>query len=263
MRNAKELVLEREELLKALLTNFSTHSDVLGTFLGGSLAAENADEFSDIDLRLVLADVCPKSEFLKELINLPGVLFVETLAESYVVLHFDCFVKVDIFVYYKRELAPSVWLKKIRIFKDDGFLARISEQSKLLIYHLHQEEFNFFLMKFYAYLHEFYRRNQRGERNYRDECGIFLKNCLVAFWYMELGEQPNGLGDWSKYEGKRSKLTTYQQNWLRKYDIFTDGNIFLREISLTVWLVLQKISQHYQLEFDEEKFKKVVEKIKC
>ena len=60
-------------------------------------------------------------------------------------------------------------------------------------------------MKFYAYMHEFYRRSQREEWNYVENCANYLKNIIVAFWYMAEGEQANQLGGWSKYEGNHSK----------------------------------------------------------
>ena len=72
------------------------------------MAAGNADELSDIDFRVVVDDRIDKKELLTSLSVWPEVLFIETFAQNYVVLHFDCFVKADVFIYYQRELVASV-----------------------------------------------------------------------------------------------------------------------------------------------------------
>lgn len=257
------LVENRKNLLLKLCSYFEQFPDVWGVFLGGSLAIGNADEFSDIDFRVVVKSGANKETILRALTALSDIIFVETFAQNYAVIHFDCFIKVDIFIYYKAEMTPSVWLKNIRVLKDDGFLEKLKTDSQQCHCEPSQEEFNSFLMKFYAYIHELYRRNKRNEENYVEQCENFLKNILCAFWYMEEGEQPNTISDWSKYEGVRSKLTQTQQAWLKRYTPVCDTKDFLENLSLTALSALIKISQRYQLEFDKEKYRKVMEKIEC
>ena len=77
---------------------------------------------------------------------------------NYAVLYFDSFVKLDIFIYEKSELLPSVWLKSIKILQDeDDFLENLWRASQRLEYQVSQAEFDFYLGKFYAWFHEWYR----------------------------------------------------------------------------------------------------------
>ena len=43
-----------------------------------------------------------------------------------------------------------------------------------------------------------------------------MTNSLCHLWYLEMTEEPNSLGDWSKYEGRRSKLSELQLETLNK-----------------------------------------------
>lgn len=110
------LNVAREKLLARLVAFFGADNSVCGLFLGGSLADGNADQYSDIDFRVVLRAGQDKENFLSVLTEWPDLLFVETLAHNYAVLHFDSFVKLDVFIYEKAELVASPWLKGIKIF---------------------------------------------------------------------------------------------------------------------------------------------------
>ncbi|AYG01386.1 nucleotidyltransferase domain-containing protein [Lactococcus allomyrinae] len=252
----------REQLIFELTEECSKINGILGMFLGGSLASGGADEFSDVDLRLLIEHGVSKSEFLSVLTKREDLLFIETLTEHYAVLHFEHFVKIDVFVYFLEELSPSVWLRKIKILMDtNDFLSVLTRRSMSEKFQLTQEEFDFYLGKFYAYVHEIFRRSQREEWNYAQECGIYLKNILCTFWYIALGEQPNSLGNWSKYEGKRSKLSLEQQNWLVKYTSVSNVQNFLTEVTERAFSVLTEIGERWKVDFDDEKFRKVVEKV--
>ncbi|PTJ60981.1 hypothetical protein BUZ97_13295 [Mammaliicoccus sciuri] len=41
-----------------------------------------------------------------------------------------------------------------------------------------------------------------------------MANILCYLWYLDIGEEPNSLGDWSKYQGTRTKLNSYRENIL-------------------------------------------------
>ena len=255
--------LKRESLITRLRTFFADSDEVCGMFLGGSLAAGNADDYSDVDFRVVIFDGSDKSKFLSsltpftssirskrlksqgELVALtewPDVLFVETEMNNYAVLHFDNFVKLDIFIYEKSELSPSIWLKSIKILQDqDDFLLNIWKASQALEYQVSQAEFDFYLSKFYAWFHEWYRRNQRGEGHYAQECRLMCLQILVSFWYMASGNQPNSIGDWSKYEGPRTKLTVLQQKWLKKNLVSADEKNFQEKVAQEILSALTEI----------------------
>lgn len=207
----------RDALLLELKKIAIANPLVSGIFLGGSLAAGNADDWSDIDLRLVTAGNTQQvttllSEIVNRLESEGRILFIETYATNYAVLHFPEFVKVDLFVYSKSTLLPSPWLASINILNDDSqnYLAKVKAIAKKLPLPIDQSLLDGYLMKYYANLHDFYRRWQRGESNYLHQDALMIKHCLVSLWYLKAGQLPNNLGDWSKYEGPRSRLTPEQ-----------------------------------------------------
>ncbi|MGX7010276.1 nucleotidyltransferase domain-containing protein [Lactococcus cremoris] len=253
--NTESLTEKRQKLLDKIVRNLAPNPDVLGIFLGGSLAVGNADEFSDVDFRVVVRENVEKSDFLSNFIRTcENLAFIETQAESYAVLHFDSFVKLDVFIYHQKELAPSIWLQKIKILKDDGFLSNLTAQSAPLTYQLTQAEFDEVLAKFYAWFHELYRRNARGEQNYTELCSLMLKNIWANFCYMSRGLQSNSLGDWSKLEGKRSKLTEAEQAFLTKHTPVKNVENFMTELSDLTHTILKKITEKYTVKFDESQF---------
>ena len=109
--SAVDLAAARNELLHTALDHFREDSDVLAIFLAGSLAADTADEWSDIDLRVVTTP-----ESLARLVaarrsvptGWPGFLFNEWReGTQHCVSHFAPFGKVDIFYLALQSLTPS------------------------------------------------------------------------------------------------------------------------------------------------------------
>ena len=98
--NKEELIRSRHELLKVLIQKVQNFSGIDGIFLGGSIAAQNEDPFSDIGLRILLKELYSKDKFIHLFIDeLSDISFIETEARSYAVIHFNNFIKLDIFVY--------------------------------------------------------------------------------------------------------------------------------------------------------------------
>ncbi|HCW8407400.1 TPA: nucleotidyltransferase domain-containing protein, partial [Staphylococcus aureus] len=78
---------------------FSSKS-VLGAFYGGSIARDDSDIYSDIDLRILVDESLDKSKILIEFINLfEDKLFIENQDDGFVVLHLNNLLKIDIFVF--------------------------------------------------------------------------------------------------------------------------------------------------------------------
>ncbi len=201
----------------------------MALFYGGSLGNGNTDVYSDIDVRVVV-----KPEKLKEYILNKAVrpqkwgkiLFVEDINPSsiYTVAHYDCFIKVDTFYYKPEDIQPSIWLKNIKIMKDtDELMTRTLGKSMALYYEPTIDEIESWRVKFFAYLHEAYRRVMRKEYYYAINCIDKLRLSVAMGWYMEKGIQPNSFGDWAKYEGERSKLDNWQQTLLSNWDCGRDG----------------------------------------
>lgn len=272
-------LMEIEKIRSFLVTKlthfFEQDDSTLGIFLGGSLANGNADQFSDIDFRVVVSNEVNKKQLLLNISAFPEILFVETIAEDHGVFHFvptydsgkvmqeGIFgvVKVDVFFYYKREITTSLWFKNILILKDDGFLEKIKNNSQFLTYQPSQEELDFLLSKFYANIHEQYRRYYRNELNYVVICANYIKNIICALWLMEMGKQPNGIGDWSKYEGKRSKLLNEQKNWLKEHTQIDNLKQFQDDLIQETLRTVNQIAHKFNLNFDNKKFDEVTEKI--
>lgn len=256
------LIKSRDQLLKRIEDYFLHSAFVKGIFLGGSLSTGNPDAYSDIDLRIVVNQE-PKSIILDSFIKkMKSISFIETKASSYYVIHFDNFIKVDLFVYYEHELEPSIWLKDIKIIHDtDNLLGMIKVESDTITYSISQKEFDMYISKYFAFLHESYRRLKRKEYHYAHSCLLKIKNILVSMWYIEIGEQPNTLGDWAKYEGKKSKLSIRQKEYLNSnlnYDCFQENpEEFYKGINSEVNKVSQKISSLYNLKFNVKDYKQI------
>ena len=37
-----------------------------------------------------------------------------------------------------------------------------------------------------------------------------MANIICYLWYLDIDEEPNSMGDWSKYQGTRTKLNPYR-----------------------------------------------------
>lgn len=256
--NEEHLFIKRNQLKQELVTYLINDSAITGVYLGGSLAEGKEDAYSDIDLRVVVKQDSNKKLKITELIeNRDDILFIESFYNSYAVVHFFNFIKLDLFVYYQSELEPSIWLKNIKILKDNtGYLEEIKTESKLISYRPSQQEFELIINKYLAHLHETYRRYQRSEYNYLHHSCLTMKHCLASLYYIEKGEVPNSLGDWSKYEGDRSKLTDVEQHLLQE---FTPVNLkelsgFTPKLNAEVNSIANKISKKYNLYFNQKTF---------
>lgn len=205
----------RLNMLKEIEKDLSRDKNVIGIFYGGSIGNQNTDLYSDIDLRIIVTDEVFEEYRLNKknrAENWGNVLFFEDFSwTNYSVAHFDNFIKVDTFYYRKEDIQPSVWLKNIKIVRDqEGFIEEICKESKQLSYFPTAQEVQIWRTKFFAYVHEIYRRVNRKEVFYALNCLDNLRLSMVIAWYMDKGLQPNDFGDWSKYEGERSELNSWQ-----------------------------------------------------
>ncbi|KAF1301908.1 aminoglycoside 6-adenylyltransferase [Candidatus Enterococcus willemsii] len=248
----------RQLLLDQILSLTQDNPTIEGIFLGGSLATGTTDCYSDIDFRIVITSPLQKSNFLQSLLNqLDAILFIETQTDFYAVVHFETFIKLDIFIYTWKDLAPNPWLADIAILKDTANqLLDIKEDSQRVTYVPSQEKFTYFMTKYYAYLHEYYRRYRRKEGHYALSCQLTLKHILVSFWYMQQQYLPNSLGDWSKYEGTRTKLSSAQLNQLNELSQL-EGTAFITTMTSLIRDISQKISQEFPISFNISQFNKI------
>ncbi|RWK44303.1 nucleotidyltransferase domain-containing protein [Mesorhizobium sp.] len=162
----------RNNLLATALGCFKTDPNVLGIFLGGSIAAGSADAYSDIDLRIL---VKPErhSHFVEQRRQIPkqwpGFLFNEWVPSAqHCVSHFQPFGKIDIFYYDATALTPSPWYRlPIKILHDPkGIVADLVKRSEGLQFTVEEDDVDFSISKGLAAAHETYRRAMRGELFY-------------------------------------------------------------------------------------------------
>lgn len=217
-----ELPKHRQLIKEAIEQDLLNDKQVIAVFYGGSIGNGNTDNYSDIDLRIVVKDEAYehyRQQKRERASEWGKVLFYEDVAyTNYSVAHFDCFVKVDTFYYRKKDLQPSVWLKNIEIVRDSsGLLEEILEKSMVLSYEFTAEDVEFWRTKFFAYLHEAYRRVMRNEIYYALRCLDNLRFSIVTAWYMEAGIQPNAFVDWARVEGERSPLQPWQLTLLKRW----------------------------------------------
>ena len=216
-----------------------TDKNITGVFYGGSIGKGNTDLFSDIDIRIIVKDEAFEAYRLskKERARRWGdVLFFEDYPwTAHTVAHFEAFVKVDAFYYKMKEVHPSVFLQDIKIIHDpSGCLTSVKEQSMQLTYKPGMEEMEAWSSKFLAYIHEAYRSLMRGEYYSALHYVDGLRHSVAMGWYMAAGYQPNAMGDWSKVEGDRSKLTDSQKSLLGQWNATAVPDEIISVIKLMV-----------------------------
>jgi predicted nucleotidyltransferase len=163
------LVAARKELLSAATKSFAADPNVVGVFLGGSLAAGSADAYSDIDLRVVVKSGS-HADFVARRREIPrawsGFLFDEWMSGAqHCVSHFRPFGKIDIFYLDGDALKPSPWYGlPIKILHDPlGVVAALVAHSKDLSFTTPIEDVERSISKGLAAAHEAYRRASRDE----------------------------------------------------------------------------------------------------
>ncbi|MEW4353680.1 nucleotidyltransferase domain-containing protein [Streptococcus pneumoniae] len=253
----EELVSYRQEKLAEIRAIAEQLEGIKGIFLGGSLANQTADAYSDIDFRIVVDDVINPSDVLVHCFKeLTDCLFMEEQYAHFAVVHFRQFVKLDLFIYQKKQVQPSLWLKDIAILRDEGdYLQTIKEASQALEFTVEQDQLDEYLSKYYAYLHEWVRRTKRAEKTYALHCLLGMRHILVSLSYLNQSLLPNSLGDWSKYEGQKSHLDAEVASLCSKYPVENRDMEALTEAVRQEALLLAKT---YQLEVDLDQFEDVV-----
>jgi predicted nucleotidyltransferase len=266
----QNLQKERDVLLDRMITSLKDKPDVIGIFLGGSLANGNEDAYSDIDLRVVVEDdklayyIENKQKVPREWGN---VLFYEDIypKSQYTIAHYDSFVKVDLFFYTSSNLLPSIWLKGIKIIYDrKGFISKVLQESESMEYAVTQQQVLNWRGKVFAYIHEIYRRAMRGEYYYALTNLNSLRHFIVQGWDMEVSRQPNDGWDWSKIEGERSHLAPWQLSLLASWDCGRDQQEIMKTLASMVpelTRLHKKLTLKTGLEGEEQLMQQVIDQV--
>jgi len=211
----------REKLLENAIQDLKNDTDVLAIYLGGSLAKGNFDHYSDIDLHIIVTPE-KKNSFIQEKRNRPKqwgeVLYYEDVSPKrpVIVVHYDCFVKVDTCYHEPNEIKKSIWMQGLKALYDPhDQLQEVIDQSNLLEYNLTMEEVELWRGKIFAYIHEAYRSLMRDEIYDAIYNLDKFRWMMARGWYMEKGIRvDSSWGVWSKLEGKRSDLEDWQLSML-------------------------------------------------
>jgi predicted nucleotidyltransferase len=211
-----KLPMVLKKLNQAISIDLTGDPNVLAFFYGGSAAKDNMDLYSDLDLRIVVNDENfeeYRRNKMERAKKWGEVLFYEDFPwASHSVAHYTDFVKVDSFYYKKEDLKPSLYLKegtKI-IYDPHKIVERAVQESQTLSYYVTEENFEIWRGKFFAHMHEVYRRVMREEFYYALSSLDMLRWSMAAGWDMVNDRIPNQMGVWSNYEGRRSHLDNRQ-----------------------------------------------------
>lgn len=212
----------RQDIKESIERDLVDDPFIIAVFYGGSIGNNDSNNYSDIDLRIVVEE-----EFFEEYrtnkkaraTKWGNVLFFEGVPyTNYSTAHYENFVKVDTFYYRLKDILPSIWLRNIEVFYDSSeLLEDIVKKSRTLTFEPSIEDVELWRTKFFAHLHEVYRRLMRDEIYYALHSLDNLRFSMATAWYMESRIQPNALGDWAKIEGDRSKLQDWQLVKLSKW----------------------------------------------
>lgn len=218
-----EIPMHRQEIKEAIEKDLAGDPFILAVFYGGSIGNDNSDHYSDIDLRIVIAEEAFEQYREEKQLRAARwgelLFFEETPYSNYSTAHYESFVKVDMFYYRLKDVLPSFWLRNIEVFYDSTeMLEDIVAKSRQLTFEPSVEDVDLWRTKFLASLHELYRRVMRSELYYALSCLDTMRFLMTVGWYMEAGIQPNALGDWAKIEGSRSSLKSWQLEELAKWD---------------------------------------------
>jgi predicted nucleotidyltransferase len=233
-RRDDNLISERKKIKESIKNDLENDKNILAIFYGGSMARGNHDCYSDLDLRIVVKDEAYEEyrKNKKERAKRWGdVLFYEDFPWAmHTVAHYKSFVKVDAFYYKQEDLRPSHYIKEETQIEYDpyGIVTAVSEQSRELYYEPATIEFELWRSKFFAHMHEVYRRVNRGELYYALHSLDMMRWSVAAGWDMVRGRQPNAPGEWSRYEGERSPFDKREQELLSVWYAGRDPEEILR-----------------------------------
>nr|WP_254178233.1 MULTISPECIES: aminoglycoside 6-adenylyltransferase [unclassified Planococcus (in: firmicutes)] len=257
--------------MRNALKDLTADPNVLAIYLGGSLAKKNFDNYSDIDLHTIVKSE-KRSEFIEKKCERAGkwgnVLFHEyaDLYNPVMVTHYDCFVKIDSWYHALEEIAPSIWLKGLKVLYDpNSLISNIIKESSNFIYKLRTDEVELWKGKILAFTHETYRTVMRNELYYAQSNLDKIRWLIVSGWYMEINEHFDGsYGSWSKVEGKRSTLNQRQLCLLETWKCGSKFDEIMATVESMVPEILRLntvLSEEVGLETKEAQFKDILEMV--
>lgn len=196
----QDLINARNQLSDNALKYFLFQPEVKAIFIAGSLAAGTTDEFSDIDLRVVVAHE-DHQQFIASRLAAPkqwgDFLYNEWIKDAiHCVSHFKPFNKIDVFYFTPEHLQPSPWYSlPIQVIHDpEGLVKNLINASKDLPFVVDVDEVERLISKGLACIHEIYRRAMRGELFYAQSLLDQTRYCMIKADDYLSGHPPHGSG---------------------------------------------------------------------
>ena len=269
----RDLVLpnHRRILLESAIRDLTSDPNVLAIYQAGSLARGNFDNYSDIDIHIIVTSG-QKANFIKNKRNRAAkwgnVLFYEGFnpASPVVVTHYDSFVKIDSWYHSPEEVIPSIWLKGYRVLYDpNNMISEVIHESLHKIYKPSTDEVEFWRGKLLAFIHETYRAVMRGEIYYALSNLDRIRWLVVSGWYMEMEEHlDSAYGVWSKIEGERSKLDEQKLSLLKNWECGRNPDQIMKTVACIVPEILRLnkyLSNQVEIEENEEHLIKIIDMV--
>ncbi|MBT2663382.1 aminoglycoside 6-adenylyltransferase [Bacillus sp. ISL-45] len=258
-------------LLGNALMDLTSDSDVLAIYQAGSLARGNFDNYSDIDLHIIVNPKL-KADFIKNKRNRAAkwgnVLFYEDFNPSspVIVTHYDSFVKIDSWYHAPEDVVPSIWLKGYKVLYDpNNIISEVIHESSHKVYKPSADEVEFWRGKLLAFIQETYRAVMRGEIYYALANLDRVRWLVVSGWYMEMEEHLDSpYGVWSKIEGERSKLNKEQLSLLKSWECGWNADLIMKTVVSIVpeiFRLNKYLSNQVEIAEDEGHIRKVIDMV--
>lgn len=240
------LPVMRKQLLEKCMEDLTADKNVLAVYLSGSLAKKTHDQYSDIDLHIIVKPG-RKAEFIlnkKTRSERWGeVLFHEGVnpVAPYIVSHYSCFVKIDSWYHAPDEIKPAHWLQKAEVLYDpEDVLKAVLAASAHKIYKVSVEDVELWKGKVLAFAHQTYRAVMRHESYYAAANLDRLLRYIVSGWFMEMEQHFDGaFSSWSKVEGGRSDLNERELKLLREWQSGRNTDDIMAVLEQTVPEILR------------------------
>jgi predicted nucleotidyltransferase len=211
---SEELNIARQQLFNKVAEYFVERKGVEALYIQGSVAEDSADEFSDIDFRVVIK---PKfyQQYILERFSAPKQwgtwIYNEWADRSWVcVSHYKPFNKIDMLYFKPEELKPSPWFAlPTRVIYDPKKLVQqvIDDSRNLEQASWSIEEIDRLISKGLAYAEEICRRVMRGELFYaQSQLNSFRLVLIHLDDYLHHSTLLSGFGSPSHFEQRGSQI---------------------------------------------------------
>lgn len=258
---AKELELARDQLYRNIVDYFVDRKGIMALYLQGSVAENSADEFSDLDFRVVV-ELEAYQKYIAERFDAPkrwgDWIYNEWAGSGVCVSHFKPFNKVDVLYFHPEQIKPSAWFQlptKV-IYDSNNLIQKVVRDSQEQDFDISTTgEIERLISKGLAYSEEVYRRVTRGELCYAQSQLDSLRSVLIQFDdYLHQDLVSSGFGSPAHFEQRGSKalveVLKLSYSSMDRWSILQALNILLEHYKIQVEQLYQKFPLKRSLDTD-------------